>query len=127
MNLGIFTGNLGRDVEVRHTNAGKAIASFALAVKSGWGDNQKTMWVRCVLFGKRAEGGLIQYLTKGTQVAVSGEMSLNEWTDKDGNAKQTLECKVGELDLIGGKQQAPQRQAAPQQAAPVDLDDALPF
>ena len=75
MNLGIFTGNLGKTAEVRYTaGANKAVCTFSIAVKAGFGDNAKTFWVRCNLWGKRAEGGLPAYLVKGQQVCVSGEL-----------------------------------------------------
>ena len=89
MNKFIFTGNLGKDCQIQATQAGKTICKFSVAVKSGYGDHQKTNWVMCVLFGKRAEGQLPQYLVKGAQVAISGEMTLDEWqtaTGQDANS-----------------------------------------
>ena len=56
-----------------HQTANSAIASFPLAISSGYGNNQKTSWVTCKLFGKRAEA-LAQYLLKGVKVAVSGQL-----------------------------------------------------
>lgn len=123
MNLFVCTGNIGNQAEVRHTQGGTAIASFSLAVKSGYGDKEKTMWVRCALFGKRAEGKLPEYLVKGAQIAVSGELSLNEWTDKDGLTKTSLELNVDNLDLIGGKKS--ENTPAPTPSA--DYDDDLAF
>jgi single-strand DNA-binding protein len=132
MNVFTATGNLGRDVETRQTANGTTVATFPIAVSSGYGDNKKTTWVRCALFGKRAEGGLIQYLAKGTQVAVTGEISLNEFTDKEGQQRSSLELRVNELDLIGGKpsqsNSAPQPAAAnagPDYGSPDDSD--IPF
>lgn len=137
MNVFTATGNIGRDAETRHTPSGTAVASFSLAVSSGYGDNKKTTWVRCALFGKRAEGGLIQYLTKGTQVAVTGELSLNEY-EKDGQTRSSLDLRVSEVDLIGGKtqngsnaSQTPQpaaSNAGPDYGAGNDYDDQdFPF
>lgn len=141
MNLFVATANLGRDVEVRHTQGGTAVATFPIAVTSGYGDNKKTTWVRCALFGKRAEGGLIQYLTKGTQVAVSGEISLNEFQGQDGQTRTSLELRVNEIDLIGGKPQngdgntqsgaanrPASQQAGPDYGAGNDFDNSdIPF
>lgn len=112
MNLFTFTGNLGKDAEVKYTPSGSAICEFSVAVKSGYGDKVKTNWVRCALFGKRAEGGLPPYLVKGTQVAVSGELELQEWENQNGKGA-ALSVKVNEIDLIGGnqgQQNAPQQQ-----------------
>lgn len=132
MNVFTATANLGRDAEVRHTASGTAIASFPIAISSGYGDNKKTTWVRCSLFGKRAEGGLIQYLKKGTQVAVSGEISLNEYTTQNGEQRSNLELNVSEIDLIGGTngnakpaQPVNNKPAAPAYAGS-DFDDLEP-
>jgi len=123
MNNWTFTGNLGKDCEVRTTQSGMTVCTFSVAVKSGYGDNAKTTWANCALFGKRAEGGLPQYLVKGAQVCISGEACLDEW-EKDGVKNKTLKVNVDKLDLVGGNtlaQQAPQQgfqQAPPQQQAP---------
>ena len=119
MNIFTFTGNLGKDCEVRSTQSGMSVCSFSVAVKSGYGDNQKTTWVSCTLFGKRAEGQLPQYLTKGAQVAISGEAFMDEW-QKDGATNKMLKVNVDKLDLIGGvqqQQQQPQQYQQPQQQA----------
>ena len=120
MNNFNFTGNLGKDAEVKYLQSGTAICEFSVAVKSGYGDKEKTNWVRCAMFGKRAEGGLPPYLKKGTQVAISGELELQEWENDKGKGS-ALSVKVENIDLIGGNanqgQQANQQQNnfAPQQ------------
>lgn len=103
MNIYSFTGRLGRDCETRFTQTGMAICSFTVAVDYGFGDNKGTNWIRCSLFGKRAEGGLPKYLVKGTQVAISGELRVREYDDKDGNKRTSVEVSVDKLDLIGGR------------------------
>lgn len=124
MNLFSFTGNLGKDAEVKHTQSGTSLCEFSVAVKSGYGDKEKTNWVRCVMFGKKAEGQLPQYLVKGTQVAISGELELQEWEGANGKGA-ALAVTVQNIDLIGGKPQGQQQsqqgyapQQAPQQQAP---------
>ena len=126
MNNWCFTGNLGKDCEVKQGNNGNRIV-FSVAVTSGYGDNQKTTWANCVVFGKRADGNLPQHLMSGQKVAITGEMTLEKW-EKDGVERQAVKVIVGSLDLIGGQQggQAPQQapaqqnyqQPAPQQRAP---------
>ncbi len=103
MNMYCFTGRLGRDSETRFTQSGMAICSFTVAVDYGFGDNKGTNWVRCSLFGKRAEGQLPKYLVKGTQVAICGELRVREYDDKDGNRRTSVEVSVDKLDLIGGR------------------------
>lgn len=134
MNLWAITGNLGKDAEVKALPSGTMICEFSVAVKSGYGDKEKTNWANCVIFGKKAEGGLPAYLKKGTQVAISGELELQEWdTGTSKGAKLVL--VVGDLDLIGGvgtntpaqpsPQQAPAQQA-PAQQAPAQLGYYFP-
>lgn len=115
MNLLTVTGNLGKDCEMAVTQTGTTVCSFTLAIKSGFGDRAKTLWIKCALFGKRAEGKLPEYLLKGAQVAVSGELSQDEW-EKDGQKHTMLKMMVNSLDLIGGNQQG--QQPAPQQQSP---------
>lgn len=112
MNKFLFTGNLGQDSEVKYTASGTAVLSFSVAVKSGYGDRAKTTWVRCALFGKRAEGNLSQYLVKGAQVAVSGELELQEWEGQNGKGA-AVSVNVDSIDLIGGNNQNQQSNNQP--------------
>ena len=58
MNKLIISGRLTRDAEVRFIPSGTPVMSFSVANNTGFGDNQKTHYFECSLFGKRAEGGL---------------------------------------------------------------------
>lgn len=130
MNLLIATGNLGKDAEQRFTPKGDSIVSFSLPVKSGYGDNAKTSWVRCAMFGKRGES-VYPYLKKGTLVGVSGEFSMNDWEDKDGQKRSSPECRVNDITLLGGKSQsdtpAPEQKKAPERGYGGIDDDSTPF
>ena len=129
-NVFSFTGTIGRDAEVRFSPAGLAILNVTVANNIGFGDKQKTNWVRVVLFGKRAEGTLKDFLLKGQQVFVSGELSTNEYDAKDGSGKKfSLELNANIIDLVGGKREgaAPQRPAAPSQSQNNDFNDDIPF
>ena len=118
MNVWNFTGYLSADVRTSATKNGTTVADFRVPVKSGYGKNEKTTWVNCVLFGKRAESALIGYLIKGQQVAISGEVTLEEWTH-DGIPKHNLKVRVNEITLIGDRNSKPQQAAQqPQQPPP---------
>ena len=123
-------GNIGSDAEVRFTKEGTAIASFSFALSSGYGDKKKTTWLRCSVIGKRGET-LAPMLTKGSQVAITGEISLNEYVSKDGSNKSSVECLVNNLTLLGKKDAAAPREASKAngyQNQPLDeLDSDLPF
>lgn len=119
MNVLTVVGNLGKDAEVRHTQNGDPVAGFSVAFKSGFGQKAQTNWLDCSIWGKRAEGGLIPYLTKGTQVAVSGELGTREYNDKT-----YLTLRVSEITLVGDKPDSGRSPAAPSNG-PDDSD--IPF
>jgi len=96
-------GNIGGDAELRHTADGTAILSFSVAINYGYGKNAITSWLRCSLFGKRAET-LQQYLLKGTTIGVQGEIALQEYTNKQGEVKASLICNVSNVTLCGKKE-----------------------
>lgn len=134
MNVLTITGNLGKDVKVNNVG-GSAVANFSVAAKAGYGDKEQTFWVDCALWGKQAESRLIDYLKKGQQVAVSGEMGTRDY-----EGKTYITMRVNSITLTGGRnesqpqqaQQPQQQQQAPQQSAPnyasaPDMDDSIPF
>jgi single-strand DNA-binding protein len=92
---GFLAGNLGRDAELRDAR-GTAVCAFSVAVTRKLRGEKTTTWVKCSVWGKRAPG-LAQYLTKGTRIAVSGELVLREY-----NGKTYLDCNVSEVTLLGG-------------------------
>lgn len=90
MNLFIFNGTICRDIELKYTqNQGMAIISNSLAFnKKDANGNQSTVFLDFVAFGKTAE--LInQYYQKGDMLCGQGEISQDEWQDKDTGAKRT--------------------------------------
>jgi len=105
-NVFSFTGTVGRDAEVRYTPSGMPVLSVTVANNVGFGDKQQTLWIRVALFGKRAEGQLQNYLKKGQQVFVSGELSQNEYKANDGTTKASLELVANIIDLIGKRNDA---------------------
>jgi single-strand DNA-binding protein len=109
-NVFSFTGAVGRDAEVRYTPSGLAVLSFTVANNIGFGDKQQTLWIQVTLFGKRAEGQLQNYLKKGQQVFVSGELTQREYQAKDGTTKTSLDLNANIIDLIGRKNEASQSQ-----------------
>jgi single-strand DNA-binding protein len=141
-NVFSFTGTVGRDAEVRYAPSGVAVLNFTVANNIGFGDKQQTLWIRVTLFGKRAEGQLQNYLKKGQQVFVSGELTQSEYKANDGTTKTSLELNANIIDLIGKKnessqpqnyqasgvrEQAPARQGSSYDNFDVPYDDDIPF
>ena len=111
VNRVILVGNLGRDPEIRYTQGGDPIANFSLATNEVWTDKggqrqERTEWHRVEVFGKAAQVAK-DYLSKGRQVYVEGSIRYDEWTDKDGNKRNTTKIHIGgpnsRLVLLGGR------------------------
>jgi single-strand DNA-binding protein len=134
MNLFTCTTRLYKDAEQRYTQGGDSIVTFKGAVDAGYGQSKTTTWIKFSMWGKRGES-VLPYLKDKTQVALSGELANREYTDKDGQKRYSLEVRVNDLTLLGGKQdgqgQSPQSQQSqkPQQQKPAfdDLGDDVPF
>ncbi|MDA8402670.1 MAG: single-stranded DNA-binding protein [Desulfobacteraceae bacterium] len=156
LNKVMLIGNLGKDPELRFTQAGLAVASFSIATGEEWTDKasnekkEKTEWHRIVAFGKLGEicG---KYLTKGKQIYVEGKLQTRSW-EQDGVTKYTTEIVASDMHMLGTKgadgasysQEAGyenrQQQAAPSQSPsqgqgpaamqpppPGGFDDDIPF
>ena len=108
VNKVIIVGHLGKDVELRFTAAGDAIANLSVATSESWKDKntgekkEQTEWHRCSCFGKLAEicG---QYLKKGAQVYIEGSLRTRKWTDKDGQERYTTEIKCDQMKMLGSR------------------------
>lgn len=127
MNVITVAGTLGKDAELKKMTNGDAICNFSVADSQG--RDKPTIWWSCGLYGKRAES-LSQYLTKGQAVTVTGSVSEREWTDKEGNKRKSMDVRVSDVALQGGRRDAePQqerRQAPAPQQSSID-DDDVPF
>ena len=97
-------GNTGREVELRYTPQGTAVANFSIAANTvrGRGDGQqkKTDWFNVSAFGKQAET-LAKYLTKGSQILVRGKLSFNPWLSRDGEARVSADVVLQDFEFAG--------------------------
>ncbi|TDE19257.1 single-stranded DNA-binding protein [Vibrio owensii] len=156
VNKVILVGNLGNDPEIRYMPNGGAVANLTIATSESWRDKatgeqrEKTEWHRVVIFGKLAEiAG--EYLKKGSQVYIEGQLQTRKWQDQSGQDRYTVEVVVqpkrGVMQMLGNRAQGahqggwgqPQQPAAPQQQQqqysqppqynepPMDFDDDIPF
>ena len=93
LNVAIIMGRLTRDPELRRTNSGKPVASFAVAVDRDYapdGQEKETDFIECVAWNGTAEF-VQKYFNKGSMIVVKGRMQVRGWTDKDGNKRKTTE------------------------------------
>jgi len=133
----IGLARIGRDVEVRYTPAGKAVANISLAFNYGQrvDGQQPTQWIDAALFGDRAEK-LASYLTKGTLLCVTLDAPhIETFTKRDGTAGSKLVAMVAALEFAGGgkeREQTPASAPASKPAAQLpggvqDMTDDVPF
>ena len=155
VNKVILLGNLGADPETRYTANGNAVTNIRLATTDSWRDKQsgerqeRTEWHRVVFFGRLAEV-VAEYLRKGSQCYVEGQIRTNKWQGQDGQDRYTTEIIASEMQMVGsrgaGGGGAPPRQrdeqsrssrpgggaagsapAAPSSGPRDDFDDDIPF
>ena len=150
VNKVILIGNLGRDPEVRHTQAGDPIVHLNLATSESWKDREsgerreRTEWHRVVIFNEHLGRIAEQYLKKGSKVYLEGQLQTRKWTDQSGVDKWTTEIVLqryrGELTMLDGRRDGGDRPyesesegsaagaGAGAGADPgADLDDEIPF
>lgn len=101
----IVVGYLGRDPELRYTPQGDAVCNFSMATSERKRDKagelqEITTWFRVTLWSKKAETAA-KYLTKGSQVYIEGRLRVEEWTDRDGNNRHTLEVQGTDMQFLG--------------------------
>lgn len=112
VNKVIIVGTLGNDPEVKYSASGSAIVNLSVATSEQWKDKQtgekkeQTEWHRVVIFGKLAEVAG-EYLSKGSQVYIEGQLRTRKWTDSNGVDKYTTEIVIpqmgGVMQMLGGK------------------------
>ena len=155
VNKVILLGNLGADPETRYTASGNAVTNIRLATTDSWRDRQsgerqeRTEWHRVVFFSRLAEIAA-EYLRKGSQCYIEGQIRTNKWQGQDGQDRYTTEIIASEMQMLGGRGAGggappPQRReedsgsswsadrstgsapAAPRGGPPDDFDDDIPF
>ena len=113
LNKVMLIGNLGNDPEIRHTNSGMAVATLSLATAESWKDRDsgetrdKTEWHRVVVFNEGLVNVVQQYLKKGAQVYIEGQLSTRKWKDEQtGQDKFSTEIVLqgynSTLTMLGG-------------------------
>ena len=151
INKVILVGNLGNDPEMRYTSSGTAIANISLATSDSWKDKntgeqqERTEWHRVVFFDRLAEV-VGEYLKKGSQIYVEGELRTDKWQDNQGNDRYTTKIRARNMQMLGGREGgsggsnsrggAPRTESKPAKSADQppaeppsggDFDDDIPF
>jgi single-strand DNA-binding protein len=128
----ILVGNLGRDPELRYTPQGTPVCSFSLATNERRKDpktgenNDVTTWFRVTLWRRQAEVAS-QYLTRGKPVYIEGRLRVEEYTDRDGKLRHSLEVSATDMQFIGGAARTgDEAGSAPAKAAGAAADSPMP-
>jgi len=113
VNKVILLGRLGKDPEIRSMQSGKKVANFGIATSKRWKDREtqeqkeSTTWHNIVVFNEGLVGIIEQYVKKGSQIYIEGELQTRKWQDKDGNDRLTTEVVLqpynSNLTLLGGR------------------------
>lgn len=135
INSVVLCGRVTRDAEVKYTSGGMAVSEISIAVNryAGKDKGEEVSFFEVNLWGKTAEA-LVQYLTKGRQIVVQGELRQERW-EKDGQKQSKVRINANNIQLVGGKDEKaePARQPAPQPASKQMLgpegyeSDEIPF
>ena len=148
LNKVLLIGRLGADPEIKQMVNGKSVARFSLATSNTWKDKntgekkEKTEWHRVVIFNEGLVNVVQQYLKKGAQIYIEGQLSTRKWRDeKAGVDKYSTEVVLqgynSTLTMLGGKvggqenlSQNKNDSILPDDTSATtnqDLDDEIPF
>ena len=145
LNKVLLIGRLGADPEIKQMVNGKSVARLSLATSQSWKDKntgekkEKTEWHRIVVFNEGLIKVVQQYLKKGGQIYVEGQLSTRKWKDeKSGQDKYSTEVLIqgynSSLTMLGGgnqnnisQQDSKQNFDDGSKAVQNDLDDDIPF
>jgi single-strand DNA-binding protein len=116
------TGRLTRDAEMKTLPTGTELLTFDLAINNGFGQYAKTIFVTVDVWGKSGNK-IVQYLVKGKQVGVSGELQVQKWQDKNGGGERSkMVLSTNAVVLLGGS-----GKSDPEPTYEVGPDDGVPF
>jgi len=114
----ILIGNLGRDPEARMLPSGDPVATFSVATTERNKTGDVTTWFRVSAFGKLAET-CQTYLHKGSYVYIEGALAQSEYTNREGQVRQSLEVRAREmrmLDKVGDRADVGEEAGQPAQS-----------
>jgi single-strand DNA-binding protein len=116
-----LTGRLTGKPEERRTNSGDALATFRLAVNTRSKGEKTAFFFDIAAFGKVGEL-VLQYLDKGSRVAIDGRLNWKEWDSKEGGKRQAVNVIANEVYFLD-----PKKQESEQQRIQEPADDDIPF
>lgn len=108
LNKVMLIGRLGRDPELRYSQAGQPVCNFSMATDESFSDRdgnrqERTEWHRVVVFARQAEN-VANYLKKGSLAFVEGRLQTRQWEDKEGQTRYTTEVVAQRVQFLDSKQ-----------------------
>ncbi|PEN07648.1 single-stranded DNA-binding protein [Longimonas halophila] len=106
VNKVVLVGRLGQDPELKYTNSGTAVCTFSVATNDSYTNRDgervdTTEWHNIVVWGRLAEI-CDEYIDKGQQVYLEGQLQTRSWEDRDGNKRYRTEVKAQDVVFLGG-------------------------
>lgn len=130
INKAILMGRLTRDPVIRHTDSGKAVCNFTVAIDNGYGEEKSADFISCVAWNKTAEF-VDKYFAKGRMIIVVGRIQTRTWEGQDGKKNYVTEVIASEVAFGESKKDAATNSAGHTAAGddftPIDSDNDLPF
>ena len=102
MNKVQLIGRLTKDPELRYTKSNIAVANYTIAVNDGYGEKQQTQFINISTWGKSGEF-VSKYFKKGQAIAIVGRLNNNNYEDKNGNKRYSIEVVTEDIEFIGNK------------------------
>lgn len=127
MNKVHLIGNLTKDVDLKYTKHNTPVASYTIAVNTGYGELQETNYFNIKTWGKSGEF-VSKYFKKGQPIALTGRLKNNNYEDKNGNKKYTIEIVTEDIEFVGSKKEEVLEELKEEFTPNFEIeDDELPF
>lgn len=124
MNNFTLIGRLSKDIELQTAANGTSYARCIIAVDDGFGDKKKTYFIPFVLYNETASN-TAKYCSKGSLIGIQGRIVMNNYTDKNGNKRDSLELNVSKIVFLETKKKDDPTKLKKDETALEDND--LPF
>lgn len=128
MNKVHLIGNLTKDPELRFTKQNTPVASYTIAVNTGYGELQETNYINITTWGKGGEF-IKKYFKKGQSIAITGRLKNKNYEDSKGTKHYSMEVVTEDIEFVGNKKDAPEEEFDPYEEFGKEIMDSeeLPF
>lgn len=125
MNRVILIGRLTKDVELRYTKSNTPVATYTIAINSGYGEKQETNYINITTWGKSGEF-VSKYFKKGQPIAITGRLK-NKNYESNGVKHYSYEVVTEDVEFVGSKQEEPKHEFQPSFELTDEDDELLPW